>query len=72
MVIKKQTIGEFAEQIRKCMPLDGMILLKAKESTLTTSNNANLNSLVGMWLEGWYDEKPTDVIPQLRKILKLR
>lgn len=69
---KKITVYDFINKVRLCTPIDNALLKAAKESPATTWNNSNLKSIVQMWDEGWYDESPIDVIPQIKTILKIQ
>lgn len=72
MTITKQTIYEFVKQVKEITAMENAILHAAQRSMLTTGNSKDLESIAKLWNEGWYDNNPESIVPELRNILKLK
>lgn len=57
------------QEMQTWLHFSDSILSKAKESTITTTNNKKLKSLVDKWRKGVYDEDPDGLGNELESLV---
>ena len=67
--MKKVTIFDFLGEIGTYTFIDESVMVKAKSSKITTSNNKDFKDIVLSWIDGAYDEDPESLAWEVANLL---
>ncbi len=67
--MRKETISGFLNEIGTYTFIDESVMVEAKSSKITTTNNKDFKDLVLSWIDGAYDEDPESLAWEVSNLL---